>query len=98
MNNDFFAYGLPVAAVVAVALIIWVPTVVVFIRRRQGDSRLTPSHLFAVLAGELAILLAIAAIVAFAGLQNAGGYLLAIALVIGAIGPHALTFRFRRDS
>ena len=98
MTSDLSAYGLPVAAMAMIALIIWAPTVFIFIKRHQGDKHLTPAHLFTVLAGELGTLVVIAAIADFVGLNNIGGYLLAIALVIGAFGPHALSFKFRRKS
>jgi hypothetical protein len=96
MNGSIFEYGFPIAALVMIALIIWTPTVLVFIRRQQGDKRPTHARLFAVLAGEFAVLVAIAAAVDYAGLRDVGGYLLAFALVIGALGPHALSFKSRR--
>ena len=97
MSNSIVAYALPLATVFMIALIIWAPTVIVFVRRRQADKRLLTAHLVAVLAGELAILLAVAAVGSYAGLRDAGGYLLAVALVIGALGPHALKLGFRRN-
>jgi len=92
MTSSLVEYGLPIAATIVMALIIWGPTVFVFFRRRQRDDELAPAHLWMVLFAEFAALLAIAAIANFAGLEDAGGYLLAIALVIGALGPQALRF------
>ncbi len=92
MTSSIAEYGLPVAATIVMALIIWGPTVAVFLRRRQRDQALTPACLGIVMFAEFAVLLTIAAIANFTGLQDAGGYLLAIALVIGALGPQALKF------
>lgn len=92
MMSSLVEYGLAIAATMVMALIIWGPTVFVFFRRRQRDEQLTTAYLGIVLFAEFAVLLTVAAIADFAGLQDAGGYLLAIALVIGALGPQALRF------
>ncbi len=92
MTSSLVEYGLPIAATIVMALIIWGPTVLVFFRRRQRDETLAPAQLWIVLFAEFAALLVIAAIADYAGLKDPGGYLLAIALVIGALGPQALRF------
>ena len=86
MSNVLSSYGWPILVFVLLALITWGPTLVSFFRKRRQGSPVRVRHLLLVLFGELGVLLALAAGAEAVGVRNAGAYLLAIALLIGAAG------------
>ena len=86
MNDAFVTYGFPVFAVAVLALITWGPTLLVFRRKRRGGETVNLRKLTIALLVELVAVVALAAAADAFGLLNPGGYLLAIALVIGAAG------------
>ena len=86
MNDAFATYGFPVLAVAVLALITWGPTLLVFRLKRRGGETGNLRKLTIALLVEAVAVVALAAAADVFGLLNPGGYLLAIALVIGAAG------------
>jgi hypothetical protein len=93
MPNALFTYAWPVFVVVLMAFITWGPTVVTFLRKRRHGIPVHLRHLLVVLFVELVALIALAASADAVGLRNPGGYLLVIALVIGAGGAQLFSSR-----
>jgi hypothetical protein len=99
MSNALFALGFPVFAVTVLALITWGPTVVIFFRKRRRREAVLARHLLGALLIELAAVIALGAAADAFGLLNPGGYLLALALLIGAAGAQVFSgMRFKHDS
>jgi hypothetical protein len=99
MINALFTLGFPIFAVIVLALITWGPTVVIFFRKRGRGETVLARHLSSALLIELAAVIALAAAAAAFGLLNQGGYLLALALLIGAAGAQVFSgMRFKHDS
>jgi hypothetical protein len=96
MSDALITYAWPVFAVVLLALITWGPTLVTFFRKRRHGIPVTLKNLGIVLALELLALIALAAGANAIGLSNAGGYLLVIALLIGAGGAQLFSSRLFR--
>jgi hypothetical protein len=99
MSNALFTYGFPIFAVTVLALITWGPTMFIFYRKRRRGETVLLRHLSSALIIELAAVVALAVVADAFGLLNPGGYLLAIALLIGAAGAQVFSaVRFKHDS
>lgn len=97
--NTLSGYGFPIAVVLILGLIVWGPTLYSVRRKRRSGERVSLRHVGITLFIELAALLALGAIVQFSSLRDPEGYLLAIALLDGAIGSHVFSsLKFKHDA
>jgi hypothetical protein len=98
VTNVLSGYGFPIAAAVILGLIVWGPTLYSVRRKRRSGERVSLRHVCIALFIELAALLALGAIIQFSSLRDPEGYLLAIALLVGAIGSHVFSsMKFKHD-
>src|SRR2546423_14914332 len=96
MSIALVTYGFQIFAVTVLALITWGPTLLIFYRKRRRGETVLARHLSGALLIELAAVVALAAAADAYGLLNPGGYLLAIALLIGAAGAQVFSgMKFR---
>lgn len=80
-----------VVAVVILALITWGPTLLTFRRQRTRGQAVTWPTLVSALLVELTAVIIAVAVVAGLGVSNPGAYLLAIALIVGAVGAQVFS-------
>jgi len=99
MSNALSTYGYPVALTAILGLIVWGPTLFSFRRKRRNGETVTLRHVGVALLIELAVFVALTAGAPHVGLREPGGYLLAFALFVGAVGAHVFSsMKFKRDS
>jgi hypothetical protein len=84
-----------VVGLAALMAITWGPTVLVYRRRRQRGDALRIPNLITALLVELAVVIVAGAVVDRLGVPNPGAYLLAIALLVGAVGGQVFARRGR---
>lgn len=91
MSGTFFSAAASIFAGLLLALITWGPTILVFRRKRERGEAVRPRHLALALIGELMGVTTIAVLADTFGLHDIAGYLLAIALLVGAAGAQAFS-------
>ncbi len=80
-----------IVAFTILGLITWAPTVIAYRRRRKRGERVSIPPLITALLIEMTAVVIAVATVAGLGVPNPGGYLLAIALLVGAVGAQVFS-------